>query len=39
MAATSPVTLPEHDGFTWADRANGLPAVSDETRALLAGRG
>ncbi|RBL84672.1 DNA mismatch repair protein MutT, partial [Streptomyces cavourensis] len=37
VAATSPVTLTEHDDCTWADRDNELPAVSDETRALLVG--
>ncbi|MFE2291317.1 NUDIX hydrolase [Streptomyces sp. NPDC059452] len=39
VEATSPVALTEHDDFTWADRNNELPAVSDETRALLTGQG
>jgi len=30
------LTLTEHDDAAWAD-PRGLPAVSDETRALLAG--
>ncbi|CAO0837119.1 hypothetical protein SMICM17S_08059 [Streptomyces microflavus] len=34
--ATGPVALTEHDDSIWADRGD-LPAVSDETRALLAG--
>ncbi|MFW3461276.1 NUDIX hydrolase [Streptomyces microflavus] len=36
VGATGPVALTEHDDSAWADRG-GLPAVSDETRALLAG--
>ncbi|MFF7253044.1 hypothetical protein [Streptomyces microflavus] len=36
VGATGPVALTEHDGSAWADRGD-LPAVSDETRALLAG--
>ncbi|MBK5990510.1 NUDIX hydrolase [Streptomyces microflavus] len=36
VGATGPVVLTEHDGSAWADRGD-LPAVSDETRALLAG--
>ncbi|MFI7238609.1 hypothetical protein [Streptomyces cyaneofuscatus] len=37
VGATGPITLTEHDDATWADPGD-LPAVSDETRALLAGR-
>lgn len=36
VGATGPVALTEHDGSAWADRGD-LPAVSDETCALLAG--
>lgn len=36
VGATGPVALTEHDDSAWADRGD-LPAVSDETRALLAG--
>ncbi|MET7498779.1 NUDIX hydrolase [Streptomyces microflavus] len=36
VGATGPVALTEHDSSAWADRGD-LPAVSDETRALLAG--
>ncbi|MFJ2148774.1 NUDIX hydrolase [Streptomyces microflavus] len=36
VGATGPVALTEHDDSIWADRGD-LPAVSDETRALLAG--
>ncbi|MEU0160833.1 NUDIX domain-containing protein [Streptomyces sp. NPDC006261] len=36
VRATGPITLTEHDDAAWAD-PGGLPAVSDETRALLAG--
>ncbi|MFJ4825420.1 NUDIX hydrolase [Streptomyces bacillaris] len=39
VTVAPPVTLTEHDDFTWADRDHELPAVSDETRALLVGRG
>ncbi|MFD3975470.1 NUDIX hydrolase [Streptomyces cyaneofuscatus] len=34
VGATGPITLTEHDDSTWADPGD-LPAVSDETRALL----
>ncbi|MGW7226608.1 NUDIX hydrolase [Streptomyces sp. CBMAI 2042] len=37
VRATGPITLAEHDDAAWADPGD-LPAVSDETRALLAGR-
>ncbi|MFF2717437.1 NUDIX hydrolase [Streptomyces sp. NPDC058011] len=36
VRATGPITLTEHDDAAWADPGE-LPAVSDETRALLAG--
>ncbi|WP_326704307.1 NUDIX hydrolase [Streptomyces cyaneofuscatus] len=35
--ATGPITLTEHDDAAWAEPGD-LPAVSDETRALLADR-
>ncbi|MEU0160836.1 hypothetical protein ABZ154_18875 [Streptomyces sp. NPDC006261] len=36
VRATGPITLTEHDGAARADPGD-LPAVSDETRTLLAG--
>ncbi|MFE1478740.1 hypothetical protein ACFW6N_33410 [Streptomyces cyaneofuscatus] len=36
VRATGPITLTEHDDAVWADPSD-LPAVSDETRGLLAG--
>ncbi|MFD3788519.1 hypothetical protein [Streptomyces cyaneofuscatus] len=37
VRATGPVTLTDHGDAAWAD-PDDLLAVSDETRALLAGR-
>ncbi|MEW1761094.1 hypothetical protein AB0393_31865 [Streptomyces cyaneofuscatus] len=36
LRATGPITVTEHDDAVWADPGD-LPAVSDETRGLLAG--
>ncbi|MEV7843813.1 MULTISPECIES: hypothetical protein [Streptomyces] len=36
VRATGPITVTEHDDAVWADPSD-LPAVSDETRGLLAG--